>query len=77
LAIAAVDRLPGGLVRHDKWLTDFAYRISISWWIFPGGRLRSSTHRFAHRRYTGFESRVVEPGEKPENGVIIIINFKF
>jgi putative ABC transport system permease protein len=26
---------PVGWYFMDRWLRDFAYRISISWWVFP------------------------------------------
>ncbi len=34
VAIAAVIAFPVAWYAMDKWLTDFAYRINISWWIF-------------------------------------------
>jgi len=33
--LAIIMATPVGWYCMDRWLQDFAYRISISWWIFP------------------------------------------
>jgi putative ABC transport system permease protein len=33
--LAIVLATPVGWYFMDRWLQDFAYRISIGWWIFP------------------------------------------
>jgi putative ABC transport system permease protein len=35
VAIAFIIAVPLGWLAANRWLQDFAYRINISWWIFP------------------------------------------
>lgn len=37
ILIAFVIAVPISWVATSRWLDDFAYRISINWWVFPAG----------------------------------------
>jgi hypothetical protein len=36
----------------DKWLQDFAYKISINWWVFILGRRRRRAYRINNCKHT-------------------------
>jgi putative ABC transport system permease protein len=67
VGIASVIAFPLAYWMMHKWLQDFAYRISVSWWIFIACWIISIGHRDVDSKFSSNQSRHHESGEEFEN----------
>jgi len=59
--IAFLISLPVAWYFMHQWLQDFAYRINISWWIFPVAGLIALLVAFFTISFQAFKAAVANP----------------
>jgi ABC-type antimicrobial peptide transport system permease subunit len=61
ILIAFVSATPVGYYFIHKWLQDFAYRINISWWIFPLAGVSVITIALMTLSYQAIKAAIANP----------------
>ncbi len=63
VVIAAIIAFPVAWYAMHNWLQDFAYRISMGWWIFLVAAILSALIAFITISFQSIRAGLVEPGE--------------
>ncbi len=67
--IAACIALPVGYWAMNKWLQNFAYKTSLSWWIFLFGCADNFWYCVDNCKHKSIQSSYYKPGEEFEIGI--------
>ncbi len=67
--LAALIAFPFAWWAMHKWLQDFAYRITISWWIFLAAGLLAIVIALATICFQAIKAALMNPVKKPADGI--------
>ena len=62
--------IPAAWLAANKWLQNYPYRITLSWWMFTVAGIVGNIDCIDNGKLPGNKSGNCKPGEEFENGMI-------